>query len=90
VLVHRVPAFHNPSLLARIEQILEANRAIMITGSLHALVLSFQFNAVAHGALVAMIETLASPDTAKPAFITMEYLLLFCCVVEEIAFVTKI
>jgi hypothetical protein len=62
----------------------------MITGSLHALVLALQLYAVAHGARVAVIEFFTSSDTAEPAFIAMEYLLLLRCVVKEIAFLTEV
>lgn len=90
MLVHRVPTLHYPSLLARVEQVLEANGAVMITGSLNTLVLALQLDAVAHGARVTMVKSFSSSDTAEPAFIAMEYLLLLRCIVKEVALVAEI
>jgi hypothetical protein len=37
-----------------------------------------------------MVKFVTSTDTAEPAFVAMEYLLLLRCVVEEVAFVAEI
>merc|ERR1719182_385459 len=62
----------------------------MITGSLNTLVLALQLDAVAHGARVTMVKSFSSSDTAEPAFVAMEYLLLLRCIIKEVAFVTEI
>jgi hypothetical protein len=90
MLVHGVAALHHPRLLARVEQVLLANRAIVVPSPLNALVVTTQRSAVAHPALVAVVEVLRATHSAQAALVAMEDPLLLRFIVEEVALTAEI